>query len=125
MSDDIKIIHPQTFNLFLKVAEDILQTPSEKKEENPGAKALKNIAGGLGGVAIGSLAGLGGMQVADALHKHFRGRPIGSPEIAVAAPLVSAALGMTYNMWQQRQVAELENALESYKERARKGEPPR
>lgn len=122
MSDDIKIIHPKTFNFLLKVAEEVLNKPQEIVEENPGARALKNIAGGLGGVAVGSLAGIGGMQVADAIHKHLRGRPIGSPEIAVAAPLVSAGLGMAYNMWQQRQVAELEHALESYKERARKRE---
>lgn len=65
--------------------------------------ALKPMLAGMGGMAVGSLAGVGASHLANEAYKHFKGTPIPKKYILTAAPIIGGALGLAYNMAQAHQ----------------------
>lgn len=88
-----------------KIAEE-----KEKKELHPFWRGAKVKGKHLLAFGAGTLAGAGAMEGANALSKHFRGKPL-SPTLRVAAPVLGLAASIAYNYAKHKEDEELDNAI--------------
>ena len=93
-----------------EVAEALCKTASEAKKKT---RSLGPIAAGILGMGAGTLAGAGLAHLGNKAVKHYTGKNIPVPYLAVAAPVLGAGLGLAYNLAQAHQLEEMRRALEA------------
>jgi len=79
---------------------------------HPALHAAKTIGGGLLGFGLGTLAGQG-------LHSLAERANVPMGPVAKAAPALGGLFGAAYHMYKQKELEELQHALESYKHQSR------
>jgi len=103
---------------YLPVHGESLLKIAGVEEKSPMRKNLEVAGAGLGGMAVGTLAGAGGAHLADKLYGHITKTP-GIPKkyLSVAAPLLGGASGLAYALHQARQSEEMRRVLEDSRKR--------
>jgi len=70
----------------------------------------KSVLKGIAGIGLGTAAGYGIGHAADAVTRHYTGKPIPQRSLLTAAPIIGGGLGLMYNLARAHQDKELNSA---------------
>lgn len=85
--------------------------------ERPVAHGLKTVGSGLAWMGLGTLAGYGGGALLGKAVKGLTGKKLPPEALQLPASLAGAGMGFAYRKYKDKELEELQRAVQSYRDR--------